>query len=302
MNVRIAGGVSTKDDDVRSIVLESGVSRLTDIRIVRGGPSKLVFDATLKRMEAISLEKGSDLRYIVDEPKGVFKVWSGKPPADLDQSLFVPEPRPEPGKDLTLFSANDQYSNGALDCTVGFAIKSSFGTGAVSAGHCNDGPLWVNGHSGTTGSQSCAPYDYQVESFSATPVSNSFLDKRAYPHPVISIQAVAGGYLNGQQTLKMGLFQNGATGSNTGTITGQGWTPGPTSGNCAFSADHYGMFITNPGAGGDSGGPIFLRYNNAWYLASITKGFGGPGGTIRTSWVNWIPIGGAQICTSSTPC
>ncbi len=57
-------------------------------------------------------------------------------------------------------------------------------------------------------------------------------------------------------------------------------------------------------AGGDSGGPVFLFYNNQWYLGAVHIGYDSSFGGFRYGSAVWdlnIPSG-VHLCSLTAPC
>jgi hypothetical protein len=210
-------------------------------------------------------------------------------------------------------------------CVAGFVIGSNPSPGVnlrgfVTAGHC--GPFSGNSGyvSGTAIQQSanvaplarsCGPIDSEaIRSLSSPTNLDEFaFDKRTYPHPTINFQ-IANGWYHGQPTLKAGLFQNGATGSNTGVVGGPNnldYGSGNNRGSTPYCSANQvtGLYYNNLSFSGDSGGPIFLSYAGGWFLAATHVGgpAGGAAGTRVGTFVGDIALpAGWWICRMAQPC
>ena len=142
--------------------------------------------------------------------------------------------------------------------------------------------------------------DYQFVKYSSiNDEDESFWDKIASPY-VLRQFRIAGGYWIGQQTLKVGRNSNGSTGTNYGAVTNYGQFP--------ISAPQCGGTRTmlqydNPGNYGDSGGPIYLSYNNAWYLAGVHNMEGDGKRWATPIWTINLPTGHSEhYCYAQNPC
>lgn len=294
--------------------LASKLGAPVDLRV--GGASAAELNDVAQTLQ----DAKSRVAYSLNLPEGTLDLHEGSSlaPGLIDAAYVrtIPAPRPAAGD---RFAAADVWnydgSNWAAVCTAGFMYKGPSISGYATAGHCPDGGLsrgWVDGIYSAWSNpfqEQCANTggDYQLVNFDGgfTLVQNRAFDKRSYPHPLISF-AIAGGYYIGQPTLKMGLFANGAVGSNTGTVTGFGNKAELATGDCP-AGTYTGLQYNNLSAGGDSGGPILLSYANQWFLGATHAigGENGPGqpGTRQGTWIGWIPLpGGYHICTVSNPC
>lgn len=204
-----------------------------------------------------------------------------------------------------------QQSNGSWSpvCTVGAFYETSTTTGFITAAHCPDSNLFADGtYSSALAAENCSN-DSQSVRISANPnLDDTYYDKRTYPHPSITVAGgVAGGWFVGQPTLKLGLYSNGTTGSNTGSMQGSGTYVQAATGDCATRTITV-VRSDNPGAPGDSGGPILLWYNNKWFVGSTTSGpWLNSSGTVllgtSSVWNSRFALPtGAHLCNSLTPC
>lgn len=273
-------------------------------------------------MRAVDLLRAADTptAFEVNHPAGTID-FLGDPAvsvSDFIQPEFARRlPAREPGVGESTAGADFQFYNGSswqAVCTVGFMWGSSTTRGYSLAAHCpdpNNGTGFTNGlyteNPGSVFNETCpATSDHQFQRFGYVyNLSEYVFDKRTYPHPTLSF-SIAGGYYSGQPTLKSGLYANGATGSNTGTVNGfAGYTYAP-GGDCTGTHTVTGLQYNNLSKGGDSGGPVLLSYGGSWFLAATHVAGPSPGGSAGTRlgiWVPWITLpSGAHICQVSNPC
>lgn len=278
----------------------------------------------MERFVATARSLKSRANFTVNAPLGTIDLHAGSEPlpvgvVDASSVRVVESPGRATGQTNSAADIWDSSSGTWYKaCTAGFMYKGPNIAGYGTAGHCPDGGLsksWVQGTTGLYSAWSnplgelCPPGggDWQMTNFDggSTLVKSWAFDKRSYPHPSINFR-IAGGFYSGQPTLKMGLFDNGANGSNTGTVTGFsniGWNP---SGDCP-GGSYTSIEYTNLSAPGDSGGPVFLSYGGGWFLGMTHAGAmnpaaGAPGPRFG-QFVNWIPMpSGYWICNLDNPC
>ena len=238
-----------------------------------GGASHSALTAKLESLakQGIPAEINEDLGLIDVHDKKI---------SDADRSplLYVGSPVPLPAPAVARAGGDYWNWNGSTWsdlCTAG-ATWGGFGiTGTLTAGHCvvptAANYIWTDGeysdYSGINNplvSRVCgAAGDYMFVRFvSAINEDETFLDKRTSPATATNYH-IAGGLYNGQPTLKIGNNNNA---TNTGTVIN--YASLPLGGSCA--ATRMTIHSTNPTAGGDSGGPVYLLYNNQWFFSGIT--------------------------------
>lgn len=200
-------------------------------------------------------------------------------------------------------------------CTSGFMWGGYGIVGYATAAHCVDPPSYNGSKVGSSLSgvatatlESCSTtnnvtnLDVEMTQFAVLgDQSESFDAKNSYTSSPVTVYAVAGGFVGSQPTYKVG--RTAAT-TNWGEAHGfetatAGWID-----ECGGFLGLSMAFRThNGGAVGDSGGPTYLLYNGAWYLASIAS-IASSSNTWGT-WVNWIPMpnfNSIHICTYVNPC
>jgi hypothetical protein len=291
-----------------------------------GGTSAAVLDRVRRQLATANVQFG------IDNVAGVVETNAdlAKLGVVIDQTAVRPQTATvviaaESTSGGDIYSWPPGFSGWTPACVAGFVIGSNPSPGVnlrgfVTAGHC--GPFSGNSGyvSGTSIQQSanvaplarsCGPFDSEaIRSLSSPTNLDEFgFDKRTYPHPTINFQ-IAGGWYHGQPTLKAGLFQNGATGSNTGVVGGPnnldygGGNPRGSTPYCAAN-QVTGLYYNNLSFSGDSGGPIFLSYGGGWFLAATHVGgpAGGAPGIRVGTFVGDIALpAGWWICRTAQPC
>ncbi|MGH3906859.1 MAG: hypothetical protein ACRDTE_22155 [Pseudonocardiaceae bacterium] len=294
-------------------------SRVGAVEFRQGGASSLELLQVAERLRQLR----APVAYGLNFPEGTVDLHQGSalPRGLIDaahvrrlDSTPLATPQSNSGADIWDYRGGNWF----LECTAGWMYKGPGVGGYGTAGHCRDGANFTAYVAGQTGlySSSSNPFaelcpsgggDYQMSHLNggSTQVKNTAMDKRTYPHPLFGF-AIAGGYYVGQPTLKMGLFNNGANGSNTGAVTGFTSVTVGANPECP-SGTMTGLEYNNLSAAGDSGGPIFLSYAGSWFLGAthVAAENGAPGAPGRRwgQWVPWIPLpSGFWICTVSNPC
>lgn len=212
------------------------------------------------------------------------ETWVGDVPG-VDPSIIRRVPPPEAPSRRTAQAGDDVSAGGQATCTGGGFIEYAppFGDLVrqfVTAAHCPDsgltigstvsGPYDSGSQSGPIAAEYCATYDIE---FIPVDVNSGTLYARDKPfgYGTWSFSGgVAGGWYTGQPSRKLGLWANGPSGSNAGTISN--WYSNaafPGGGDCP-TGPIQGAIYNNMGAYGDSGGPMFLSYDNEWYWAGTT--------------------------------
>lgn len=300
--------------------LAADVGGPVDVR--RGGASHADLEATVEE-----LRKGLGVAGFVNSAEGTLDLYAGshalpanaKVPAPirhLAESAPVVTPMMGPRTGADIYYWYGSAEGWVASCTAGF-MWGGFGiSGYATAGHCPDpNTSSLEGVYSAVGAsqvvaESCpssSTLDYQLIKF-AVPDDQSELGviKTYNPYGVdISIAGIAGGFYEGQQTYKVGLWYNDVYGSNWGVAVGwesPGSAPG---GDCLSETGAVYFKTTNHALPGDSGGPIYVYWDNQFYLAAITHG-GIPGiANTWSTWIGWIPMPGfssIHICTVPNPC
>ena len=293
----------TRDDP--TLVAEIQRSLAGKVDVVTAGVSAAEFDAATAAVQ----QRGLPFHAHPQTGKITVDADSSSIPADLDRAIV--EPADGPGNDVIHYdsllaaSAGDSvgyllYGGYADECTAGFTYKGSGVTGYATAGHCGGGNTYVAGFysaSPTPRSQNCNPdVEFTDFQYAPTPLNTA----HDHYHGSTWTMHVGTGFYIGQLTRKIGMYENGNTGSNTGTVLAYGTASAPAGGPCP-AKNFTALAVSNTGAGGDSGGPVLLLYNGAYYLAGITTA-GGPSGVGATPvWVLPIPAG-THICSADNSC
>lgn len=131
--------------------------------------------------------------------------------------------------------------------------------------------------------------------YSTDTVANTFDNKASGGYTAFKL---AGGYYEGQPSLKIGRSDNGTTGTNTGEVTDyDSFTF--TSGGCPGT--RVALEFDHTAKGGDSGGPVFLSYGGEWYLGALF--YRGSGHSYGDAiWNVGLPSGVSRICSTTTSC
>jgi hypothetical protein len=298
VHIRLANGEMSNE----IAALQSKLSRKVNVHF--GGPSNSEFEDKGRRLRALGVG------YFPDETSGSFQIWQAVPPdvGAVSKQIAKPQFRDEWAQAGTNVWG---YTGSGWEniCTTGFVWRSSTTTGFATANHCNNPAVtywWQGGgESSPGGAPSSSGCDYRlINHYSGAGVTLYNGSSNGIAN--IAVHAVAGGYYYGQPTFKMGHSSNGATGTNWGFIIGMANTPVEVGDfSCAGQANFYGPVYNNNSAVKDSGGPVYLLYNNLFYLAALHKGRNpnSPASQARGSWVNWMNLPpGSYICTSTTPC
>lgn len=296
------------------LALEESIGR-TVLRVVGGASA-----STLRHSEA--LLKEARIPYEPDIAGGYLAIFDqsieNSSSLTPDEARDLPGVRVLPGAapeyrtvETSRSGADVWYYNGnswSTVCTAAAMWKGNGMTGYLSAAHC---PNLVPNYTYVDGGYShgtfpvittaCGPNgDYEFIRFS-TPKNEheTFLDKRTNPNVETPFR-VAGGYYVGQPSFKVGMTSNGTTGTNMGTIAG--YATAQVGVSCAGVRPH--LRYNHIDAPGDSGGPVFVFYNNEWYLAAIHNGYTTSGGGWRYGNAIWdvSTPPSTYICNIGNPC
>lgn len=304
--------VEAPDDEAVS-VLSSQLSTSVDVH--SGGLSH----AELYRAADALTELGN-IAYFVNEEIGVIDVYDEAGAAAARNLVgefvrIVDAPVGESTLDSNAGGDIWRYDSGAgswsLNCTAGVMIGNSSGDrGFTTAGHCqnyDDGTGFVSAQTGlytrnpgTVLNEACtATADSQVSLFAGTPTVYNTAHYKISPVSLLNFD-LAGGWVNGQTVLKIGLSSNGTTGTNYGVVNGYGAVTGVW---CGGRTTQTGLQYSNPRDGGDSGGPILLEYGTAgsWFLIAFHIGVGS--GIHMGGLFGNVPLpSGYYICRVGNPC
>jgi hypothetical protein len=298
IHLRVASGAMDKE----SRLLTKQVSNQPVLHF--GGPNLKTLNEIKKRFDK------QNIGYFLDDKVGVFRVWEPVPETDARYTQVMAKPEFEDhwaGAGLTLW--NYRYDTGwTKQCGTAFVWRSPSSTGLGSAAHC----MWpipvFNGQASnfyTTGGEYSSTLttvgcDYQTRAHDNGSSVVTY-DWASNQYAYISVHAVALGYYTNQPVFKMGSSFNPAANTNWGVVNG--WSSTPTFGyDYCNGANFTGLWYSNYSSPGDSGGPIYLLYQNLFHLAAIHKG-ASPAGDARGKFVNDVPLPpGAHVCTSSNPC
>jgi hypothetical protein len=208
-------------------------------------------------------------------------------------------------------SGNDTWawisgSGWQLSCTAGFVWEGSEGVGYATAGHCTTPDAanyrYIAGGYSRPNNPGIAKRcgnngDHQfIAMYSTDTVANTFDNKASGGYTAFKL---AGGYYEGQPTLKIGRSDNGSTGTNTGEVVDYD-SETFTGGGCPGT--RMQLEYDNDADGGDSGGPVFLSYGGEWYLGALHSRSPGSQSFGDARWDISLPSGVTRICSTTTSC
>lgn len=305
------------DFDLEIAALEQRIGRAVTIH--RGGSSSTELSA------AVDYLTTNGIPYEPDITKGVLRVFSetfptakGAKASDLDRMGAITVEQGAPPKyqtvDHSRSGADVWWSNNgswSLQCTAAAMWKGtgqwSGMTGYLWAAHC---PNLVPSYTYVDGGYShgsfatmhtvCGPGgDWELIRFSVPKNEHeTFLDKRFNP-AVETPFRIAGGYYVGQPSFKVGLSTNGSTGTNMGSVAA--YATSEVGVACEAVRPHLRYW--HQGTGGDSGGPVFLFYNNEWYLGAVHNGYESSFGGFQYGSAIWdISVPQGHLCSLTSPC
>lgn len=306
------------DFELEIAALEQRIGRAVTIH--RGGSSATELSA------AVDYLKSHGIPYEPDITEGVLRVFSdtfptvkGVKASDLERMDAITIDQGAPPKyqmvDDSRSGADVWWNNNgnwSLQCTAAAMWKGtgpwSGMTGYLWAAHC---PNLVPSYTFVDGGYShgsfatmhtvCGPAgDWELVRFSVPKNEHeTFLDKRFSP-AVETPFRIAGGYYVGQPSFKVGLSANGSTGTNMGSVAGY-VTSSITAPGCPAVRPHLRYWHDR--ASRDSGGPVFLFWENEWYLGAVHNGYETSFGGFAHGTAIWdiaVPFG--HLCSLTSPC